>query len=200
MRTIGALMFPGFQLLDLYGPLELFGWLPNEFRTTTCAETPGAVPSSPGTPGFAQTSLADDAAFDILLIPGGFGTRREVDNRRLIDWIDATARRSGIVATVCTGAALLARTGHLDGRRATSNKRAFAWVASQGPAVAWQRRARWVEDGRYWTSSGVSAGMDMTLALIARLVSLDVSREVSANAEYIWNDDATVDPFAPDDP
>lgn len=196
MRTVGAVIFPGFQLLDLYGPLEMFGWLPEEFRVTLVAETAGAVESSPGSRSIADISIDVAPRFDILLVPGGLGTRREADNARLVDWIGRTAEQSDIVATVCTGAALLARTGLLEGRRATTNKRAYEWVVSQGPNVTWQPRARWVEDGKFWTSSGVSSGIDMTLAIIARLHGAEVANDVAAKAEYIWNSDAASDPFA----
>ena len=107
--------------------------------------------------------------FDLILVPGGIGTRREVDNPRLLEWLNQRAAAAILVTSVCTGAALLARAGLLDGKRATTNKRAFAWVASQGPEVNWIKQARWVEDGKFATSSGVSAGIDMALALIARL-------------------------------
>ena len=97
---------------------------------------------------------------------------------------------------MCTGSALLARTGRLDGRPATSNKIAWDWVVQQGPRVRWQRRARWVDDGDVLTSSGVSAGMDMALALIARLNGHDMAVAAARNMEYIWNEDALNDPFS----
>ena len=91
---------------------------------------------------------------------------------------------------------MLAKAGLLDGKRATTNKLAFDWVASQGPKVDWQRKARWVEDGKFITSSGVSAGTDMALALIARLCGIDQAREAAHWAEYVWNEDSRDDPFA----
>jgi transcriptional regulator GlxA family with amidase domain len=97
---------------------------------------------------------------------------------------------------MCSSSALLAKAGILDGKSATSNKRAFDWVKSQGPDVTWIRQARWVEDGRIFTSSGVSAGMDMTLGLIERLLGREHSRQVAKQAEYRWNEDRTIDPFA----
>jgi transcriptional regulator GlxA family with amidase domain len=97
---------------------------------------------------------------------------------------------------VCTGTALLARPGLLDGRRATTNKAVFQWVADQGPKVEWIRAARWVEDGHFFTSSGVSAGMDMSLAVIAKLVGQDMADALATGAEYDWHRDASWDPFA----
>jgi putative intracellular protease/amidase len=109
----------------------------------------------------ADYSLADCPRIDVMLVPGGIGTRREVQTALLLDWLRQRAAQAEIVSSVCTGAALLARAGLLDGRRATSNKLSFKWVTEQGPAVEWiLRQARWVEDGKFATSSGVSAGID----------------------------------------
>ena len=98
--------------------------------------------------------------------------------------------------SVCTGAALLARAGVLDERQATSNKAAFSWVVGQGPRVRWVKQARWVEDGKFWTSSGVSAGIDMALAVIAKLFGEKTGDELALATEYEWHRDAAWDPFA----
>ena len=116
----------------------------------------------------ADYALADCPPIDVMLVPGGIGTRREVNNTKLLEWLVRRAAEAEIVTSVCTGAALLARAGLLDGHRATTNKLSFKWVTEQGPAVEWIKQARWVEDGKFATSSGVSAGIDMTLALIAQ--------------------------------
>lgn len=196
MLTLGALIFPGFELLDLYGPLEMFGMLRDRVSVTLVAETAAPVAAIQATRALPDATFESARAFDLLLVPGGMGTRREVDNAALIGWLSQAAGAATLVTTVCTGAALLARTGLLDGRRATTNKAAFRWVESQGPAVQWQARARWVEDGKYLTSSGVSAGMDMALAAIARVFDLETARGVAHYAEYRWNEDAGDDPFA----
>ncbi|GAB5470345.1 MAG: DJ-1/PfpI family protein [Rhodospirillales bacterium] len=199
MRQVAALVFPGFELLDLYGPLEMFGLMPEDFSITLIAQTGGPVASRAGPISLAERSLDEAGAFDILLVPGGPGTRQEVDNKILIDWIARAAKETEIVASVCTGAALLARSGLLDGRRATTNKRAWAWSTSQGPAgqsTDWQPKARWVADGSIWTSSGVAAGIDMSLALIAELTDERRATETAAHAEYDWHRDASWDPFA----
>jgi putative intracellular protease/amidase len=196
LKTVGTLLFPGFELLDVFGPLEMFGALRDDYSLEMVAETAGPVESRQGPKAIADVALAEAKSYDVLLIPGGRGTRREVENGTLIDWLRRHAEASSIVASVCTGAALLARTGLLDGRKATSNKASFGWVVSQGPNVLWQRRARWVVDGKYYTSSGVSAGIDMALALIATLSGPDKAQHVAAYAEYRWNDDPNDDPFA----
>lgn len=147
MRKIGALIFPGFELLDVFGPMEMFGLLEDKFELHLVAEETGAVPSNQRLAAHATKSTKEGAGFDVLFVPGGAGTRREVGNRPLLDWISEASQNAEYTLSVCTGSALLAKAGILDGRRATTNKAAFAWVAEQGPHVDWQRKARWVEDG-----------------------------------------------------
>jgi transcriptional regulator GlxA family with amidase domain len=196
MRTLGVLLFDGFELLDVFGPLEMFGMRDDEFTIRLISEQEEIVASTQGPRSVIDDHFAADRSYDILLVPGGMGTRREVGNKSLLDWLARAAEHAEIVASVCTGSALLAKAGLLDGKRATTNKRAFDWVRSQGPKVAWQPQARWVEDGKFWTSSGVSAGTDMALALIARLYGIERAHEAADWAEYIWNEDSTDDPFA----
>ena len=195
-KTVGVLLFPDFELLDVFGPLEAFGHAKDWFRIVTVAEAAGPVTSSQGPRAVADHGLEDCPPLDILLVPGGMGTRREVDNPTLVDWIARRARQAETTTSVCTGAALLARAGVLDGRRATSNKRAFAWVADQGPKVKWIRQARWVDDGNVVTSSGVSAGIDMALHLIGRIAGAATRDDIATRMEYTWQSDATHDPFA----
>ncbi|MCD0244708.1 DJ-1/PfpI family protein [Xanthomonas melonis] len=193
--TLGMVVFEGFQLLDVFGPLDMFGNLEGKVKIVMLGERMGAVASSAGPAVAVDHTLAAAPTIDILLVPGGMGTRREVDNAALIAGIARLARAAPHVGSICTGAALLARTGLLDGRRATTNKRAFNWVAAQGPKVQWVKQARWVEDGHIFTSSGVSAGTDMALALIAKIFGRDAASQVAGIAEYVWNEDSTNDPF-----
>jgi putative intracellular protease/amidase len=193
---VGAVLFPGFELLDIYGPLELLGLLPERVTMTMVAEKVGEIESSHGPKGVADIALANTSNFDVLLIPGGRGTRTEVQNSRFLELLRAQANQSTWVASICTGSALLAKAGMLDGKKATSNKLSFEWVTGQGPQVHWIREARWVEDGKFFTASGVSAGMDMTLGLIQKLFDRETSLKVARRAEYTWHEDKTIDPFA----
>ncbi len=197
-RTLGVLLFEGFELLDVFGPCEAYGIgdLGGAIRLAMVAEKSGPVVSAQGPQAVAEFSFGDCPPLDIILVPGGIGTRREVENATLIAWLRARAATAELVTSVCTGAALLARAGLLDGLRATTNKRAFAWVQSQGPKVDWIEQARWVEDGKFATSSGVSAGIDMALAIIARLVSAEMAEQAAIAMEYEWHRDAAWDPFA----
>ena len=165
--TVAHVVFEGFTTLDMYGPVQAFascrepdgdgGWL-RYFEQFTVADAVGPIPSGEGPSTQADYTYDNVPDFDILLIPGGFGTRAAVSNPALLDRIAGLSERASTTATVCTGSAVLARTGLLDGRPATSNKVAWDWVIGQGPNVNWQREARWVDDGDIITSSGVSAG------------------------------------------
>jgi transcriptional regulator GlxA family with amidase domain len=197
MRTLGVLLFPEFELLDVFGPLEVFGHrlVAHHYRVCMVAAEAGPVASAQGPRVLADHGFVGPP-LDVLLVPGGMGTRREVDNAKLVRWIAATAAVAEIVTSVCTGAALLARAGVLDGHRATTNKRAFDWVVTQGPCVEWIRKARWVEDGKFVTSSGVSAGIDMSLAVLESTVDPVTADEIARAIEYRRHADADDDPFA----
>jgi transcriptional regulator GlxA family with amidase domain len=196
--AVGALLFPGFELLDVFGPLEAWGMLAvrGGCTVTTVAERAGPVTSAQGPSAVATHGLVDCPRLDILLVPGGLGTRREVQNTALLEWLRQRASEAHIVTSVCTGAALLARAGLLDGRRATTNKFTFKWVVEQGPGVDWIKQARWVEDGPFVTSSGVSAGIDMTLAVIAKTAGIEAAEQIAVRMEYDWKRDPSWDPFA----
>jgi transcriptional regulator GlxA family with amidase domain len=160
------------------------------------SESGGVVASRQGPKSVCDDSFQSAPAIDVLLVPGGIGTRREVNNPVLLDWLNERSKQAELVASVCTGSALLAKAGVLDGVRATSNKLAFAWMCSQSKKVQWQQQARWVEDGKVFTSSGVSAGIDMALAVIATLVGEQAAEDAANFAEYSWQRDADCDPFA----
>ncbi len=202
--ALGALIFDGVEPLDLFGPLEMWMNLgPDLVTVSLIAETmePVAVATVGWPFELAPRLLPHDdfehaPALDIILVPGGVGTLREVDNPRLIEWLSSRGAAADITASVCTGAQLLARAGLLDDRSATTNKAFFSYVAGFGERTDWQGSARWVEDGPVATSSGVSAGIDLSLALIARLFGQERAEQIAAGAEYSWNRDPSHDPFA----
>jgi len=195
-RTLGVVLFEGFELLDVFGPLEMFGLAADDFEIRLISQTGGVVASRQGPKSLCNDSFQSAPAIDVLLVPGGIGTRREVNNPELLDWLKERSQQAELVASVCTGSALLAKAGVLDGLRATSNKLTFAWASAQSEKVQWQQQARWVEDGKVFSSSGVSAGIDMSLAVIAKLVSQQAAEEAANFAEYTWQRDADWDPFA----
>lgn len=193
---MGVLLFPDFELLDVFGPLEMFGHLPDIFRIILISEKSNLIKSKQGIVVKTDVDLNSTPHLDILLIPGGQGTRKEVNNTTLINWLKEQSTKTDMLLSVCTGAALLAKSGVLDNRRATTNKIAFDWVKEQGPDVKWIERARWVDDGNIITSSGVAAGIDMSLAVIAKLCGIEKAEYLANITEYIWNKEADNDVFA----
>lgn len=196
MRTIGALLYPGFELLDMFGPMEMFGILPKFYKLHLVAEDLGPIASAQGLSAHATRTIDGGEKYDILFVPGGIGTIPALENQKLLDWITKTSQTAEYTMSVCTGSALLAKAGVLDGRKATTNKAYFSQFAEHGKNVDWQRRARWVEDGPVFTSSGVSAGMDMALGAIAAMHGRDMAVQAANASEYTWHEDRDHDPFA----
>lgn len=195
-KKLGMILFDGFELLDVFGPLEMFGMLKDRVEIVMIAPEAGPVKSGAGPAAVADFGFANAPKLDIVMIPGGIGTRREVNNPDFMAAIRTIAQATPQVATICTGSGVLAKTGLIDGIKATSNKMAWKWATAQGAKVLWVPHARWVEDGKYISSSGISAGTDMALGLIAKLYGKDMAQWVAHRAEYRWNDDAGDDPFA----
>lgn len=194
-RTLGAILFGDFELLDLYGPLEMFGNIGPELTIVTIAEHAGPVRSAQGPSTLADSSFADAPALDLILVPGGFGTFEQQENTAMLDFLKATEATAEVVMSVCSGSGILAHAGLLDGRKATSNKLFFGAITGSSTAVDWQKDARWVEDGNIFTSSGVSAGTDMSLGVIAKLYGAERAQRIAVMTEYEWQSDPSVDPF-----
>lgn len=195
MQTITALVFEDYETLDLFGPVEMFGNLPEHYQIQFASITGGIIHSKHG---FAmQTVAVADLEYptNILLIVGGMGTRKMVEDELFLQTLIMLADNANWVLSVCTGSALLARAGILDGKRATSNKLSWQWVISQSDKVNWVEQARWVVDGKFYTSSGVSAGMDMALGFIADRQGIDSARQVANYTEYRWQEDSEIDDF-----
>lgn len=192
---VAVLLFDNFEILDVFGPVEILGRLNEHYQISFYSLPGGLVQNAHGVSMMTESITSIEKGVDLLLIPGGHGTRVEVSNDLLIDTIRQISQRSKYVLTVCTGAALLAKTGLLDGRKATTNKRAFDWVTTQGPNVDWIRRARWVVDDKYYTSSGVSAGMDMTLGFLRDIHGIGFARKVAYTIEYTWQENSEEDNF-----
>jgi transcriptional regulator GlxA family with amidase domain len=211
----GLLVFPGFQALDAYGPLDSFNMLSrnHDISLSIIAQTLDPVSTRAGPSVLKQLNIASSRfsesivpthtfssppeQLDVLIIPGGFGLRApdpELDGA--INYIRDVYPRLKYALTVCTGSVLLARTGILDGRKATTNKRSWGWAVPQGPKVDWVPVARWVVDGNIWTASGVAAGMDATLAFIEKLYGKETAEDIANTVEYERHEDPAWDPFA----
>jgi putative intracellular protease/amidase len=193
--TLGALLYRGFELLDLYGPLEMFGMLRSEIKIVTVAENADPVASYPGPQTVAEFDYRNCPDLELILLPGGFGTFDQLGNEAVLSFLKERVPLARVTMSVCTGSWLLAKAGLLDGRRATSNKAYFKIATQQSDRVDWVSEARWVEDGPIFTASGVSAGMDMALAVIAKLFGENRAADIANGAEYVWNKDPNDDPF-----
>ena len=196
MMKMAALVFPGFQTLDFFGPIELLGGFRDEIQVVTVAKTAEPVESRHRQHIVVDQVLAESTKYDLLFIPGGDSALDAAKDDALLEWVRETAEQADRVMAVCTGTILLGMTGVLDGKRATTNKRDFTSTVHFAPGVDWVKQARWVQDGKYYTSSGVSAGMDMALAVGADLFGLDRAQEMADACEYVWHDDPNWDPFA----
>ncbi len=196
MRTLAALVFPGFQTLDYFGPIEMLGDPAYDIEIITVAKSSDPVPSRHGQRIVVDAVLSEKHDYDLLFIPGGDSALIEAQDQDLMQWIKDASEHAERVMAVCTGTVLLAMTGVLDGRKATTNKLDFAETTPLAPNVNWVKEARWVEDDKYFTSSGVSAGIDMALAVIANLYGMDKAEKTAEGCEYIWNKHADQDPFA----
>src|SRR4030095_3868615 len=211
---IGILVYEGFEPIDVWGFTEAFAisrflgtdyqspppypfevmLISNEVRPSLKA-LPAPVKSANG-PRVAPDMFRDEAIkhpFDLRMMPGGNtaplleGNPKDV--KALVDWVKAMDKRVKLMTSVCTGAALLAHAGLLDGKHATTNHNAFAWVTKYGPRVLWDNVSRWVDDGRYVTSAGVSSGTDMAFHLVHRLAGRAVAEAAAKEAEYDWHRD-----------
>lgn len=225
----GILLFPGFQALDVFGPLDVFNSLAMLYnypmKLTNLAANPGSVPTHhPSTSNLipanahpltrfseslvvdrtleeqlaiqesAQNGERSEEAIDVLIVPGGVGVRGDVASE--IDFVKRMYPTLKSVLSICTGSTILARASILDGRCATTNKRAYKWATSTGPNVRWAAKARWVVDGNIVTSSGISAGIDASYAFVAMNYGEDIAENLADSAEYVRWMDPEHDPFS----
>ena len=194
MKTIEVLLFDQFTTLDAIGPVEVLSRLDGGVEIKYVSKTGGLVSGS-GNLKVSTQPLDEGADIDFFLVPGGMGTRKLVEDEETLDSLRAVSLRARYVLSVCTGSALLAKAGVLDHRRATSNKLAWEWVIQQSAQVDWVRKARWVADGKFYTSSGVSAGIDMALGFVRDQAGIQAAEGIARPLEYLWNRDENNDPF-----
>jgi transcriptional regulator GlxA family with amidase domain len=196
---VGILIFPEVEVLDFCGPFEVFSVTrlddarrredPSPFAVSLIAEGSEPITASGGLRVLPDHTLASCPALDLLVVPGGWGTRAALNNAPLIDWIAARGRQVRTLTSVCTGAMLLGRAGLLDGRRATTHWRSLDWLQESYPTVAVERALHVVEDGDLLTSAGISAGIDMALRVVARYYGEAVARATARHMEYPFPDD-----------
>ncbi|KAH7125934.1 DJ-1/PfpI family protein [Dactylonectria macrodidyma] len=206
--NFGVVVFPAFQALDVFGPLDALNILSrsNKMNLYTIADTIEPVSTkligddAPQESDFGQRILPTHTfetapPLDVLIVPGGQGTRAP-SVTPIIEYIKAIYPSLQYLITVCTGSGLAARAGVLDGKRATTNKLSWDSTVALRPQVNWVHQARWVQDGNIWTSSGISAGIDVTFAWIAAVHGEQVAEAVANRMEYTRVTDPSHDPFA----
>lgn len=191
---VNLFLFDGFETLDAFGPVEVLGRV-EKYSIKYFSLTGGMVRSAQGA-GVMTQPLHGALPGAIFVIPGGRGTRSLVQDGEGLAQVYRQAEASRWCLCVCTGSAVLAKSGALNGKRATSNKKAMAWVKTTAAKVLWAERARWCVDGKFYTASGVSAGMDMALGFVADRFGAETAQAIAQDMEYIWNANADEDPFA----
>lgn len=188
MRTIGIVLFEDAEELDVVGPYEVFAYAAalreGLFTVCTIAERDGPVRCAKGLRLVPSHSFATAPDLDIIVVPGGRGTKVEIDNPAMIAWIARQAARCEWVASVCTGTRLLLAAGPAVGKRVTTHWRAVPELREQGRAAAVLDDVRFVRDGNLVTSAGVSAGIDMALWLVGQMTEPAFAREVQKGIEY----------------
>lgn len=195
-KTVGIFIFDDVEVLDFAGPYEVFSrtrTVPGAdsrrsdesapFRVFTVARSRETVTAIGGLRVIPDFAWADAPPIDLLVIPGGFGTRPLLSDRATLDWLPQAASRASLVTSVCTGALLLAKTGLLRNRRATTHWAALDLLASIDSTVQVDRDARVVHD-RVFTSAGVSAGIDMAFAVVEALCGKEIADETAHYIDY----------------
>lgn len=179
-RPVVIVLFPGFQLLDAAGPIAAFEiasrFAPHAYRLRLAARPAGLVPSSAGVAMPAE-AMSGPRRIDTLIVVGGDGTREAMADGELIAAIRRLAARARRVASVCSGAYLLAQAGLLEGKRATTHWRRAPDLARRFPNVRVEADCIYIKQQNTWTSAGVSAGIDLALAMIAE----DLGEDLAAN-------------------
>jgi putative intracellular protease/amidase len=211
----GMIVFPAFTPLDVFGPLDIFNGfsLTQHMNLSIIAKTLDPVTTALRNHNVAKSNFSQSILpthtfanppkdLDILFVPGGAGTRAvkspypELRLTELIDYVRHVYPSLKYLVSVCTGASLLAKSGVLDGRNATTNKQAWKGAIEDGRKTYWRAKARWVRDGNIYTSSGVTAGIDATLQLVEDIWGKPKADEISMSLEHVRVSDPDDDPFA----
>ena len=200
-KRVGILIFPSVEVLDFCGPFEVFSVTrldeerrreeSSPFEVLVVAEERGVTVTSGGLKVIPNCTLDDCPPLDILVVPGGWGIRAEINNARLLDWIGEQGRQVETLTSVCTGAMLLGKAGLLDGKRATTHWKSLGWMRESFPGVTVVEDQHVVEDGKLLTSAGISAGIDLALRVVARYHGEGVARATARHMEYRYPDDNT---------
>lgn len=192
-RIVGIYVFDDVEVLDFAGPYEVFTCAARvhgavaPFKVVTIGRRATMLRARAGLSVKPETTFSDAPPLDLLIVPGGV-VAAELKNPEVIEWIAATALRCELVASVCTGAFLLAQAGLLDGKGATTHWEDIDQLRSMFPQVRVHEKQRWIDQGAVLTSGGISAGIDMALHLVERLAGRELALRTARQMEYDWNE------------
>jgi transcriptional regulator GlxA family with amidase domain len=198
---VGIPIFNQMDVLDFTGPFEVFsvaGRILSDgvyrddddvipaIQALAIGETDEIIHTRGKLPIKPHYTFDNHPPLDLLVVPGGWGTRREVDNPVLIDWLRRVTQATPVNASVCTGAFLLGKIGLFDGHKATTHWASLDRMETTFPNVQVIRDVRWVDEGNVVSSAGISAGIDMSLHLVERLFGLDLAERTARQMDYRW--------------
>ena len=189
MTVIGVALFDGAEELDWAGPWEVLAawaqqWPDDGVRVFTLARAASEVTCAKGLRVLPDETWETAPPLDVLVYPGGRGTRAELRDEAVLDWVRGVSRSGAVVASVCTGSLVLAAAGLLDGKPATTHWQSLELLPTLGKDIEVRPDDRFVDNGQVITAAGVSAGIDMALHLVARLHSPERAREVRRYIQY----------------
>ncbi len=197
-KRVGIVLFEDIEVLDFCGPFEVYSATrlneeerreeSSPFEVLLVAEKPGAVTATGGMKVLSHYTFENCPRLDIIVVPGGWGTRAELKNPIMLDWLRARAAEAETVAAVCTGSMLLGFAGLLDGLHATTHWRSLDWMRESFPSVTVERGKHFVQDGKVFTSAGISAGIDMSLKVVAHYFGEGIARATARHMEYRYPD------------
>lgn len=200
-KRVGIVLFENIEVLDFSGPFEVFSASrlnedrrreePSPFDVLLVAERNDPVVSMGGMKVIPNHTFENCPKLDILVVPGGWGTRKELNNPIMLAWLRTRAAEVETLTAVCTGSMLLGFAGLLNGLHATTHWRSLDWMRESFPSVAVDYDKHFVEDGRVLTSAGISAGIDMTLKVVARYCGEDIARATAKHMEYPYPENNT---------
>ena len=186
---IGVALFDGAEELDWAGPWEVLAawsqqWSDDGVRVFTLARAADVVTCAKGLRVLPDETWESAPPLDVLVYPGGFGTRAQLQDDAVLDWVRGVSSSGAVVASVCTGSLVLAAAGLLDGKPATTHWGSLELLPTLGTDIEVRPDDRFVDNGNLITAAGVSAGIDMALHLVARLQSPERAREVRRYIQY----------------
>ena len=193
-KELGIFIFNDVEVLDFCGPFEVFSVTrlneekrneeESPFKVCLISEDGNEIRTSGGMIARPDFGIENCPELNILLIPGGMGTRKEMKNTKILNWVKSNSLKLEYLSSVCTGALVLGSAGLLSGKRATTHWKSLDWMQELFPDVKVEKKLHFVQDGNLFTSAGISAGIDMSLKLVEEIYGDQISRATARHMEY----------------